>query len=239
VRSYLYVPIEGSEVARPAHQAADAVIVDLTGARAARDRPAAHAVVGGWLDARPPSSVWAQVNIGDAGVPDIRAVVDAQLAGVCVAGAESANELAVLAVALAEAEEAVGLPIGTTKITALLQSAAAVFAAAQMARAPRVTRLLLGEAELCADLGIDPGPDERELLWLRSQTVAASAAAGIAAPIGAACPHRAGPEALRRSSVALRQLGFRGRACVHPDQLPVVHEVFAGVGPPATQPDNR
>jgi citrate lyase subunit beta / citryl-CoA lyase len=238
VRSYLYVPVDPAS-AGAAHRDADAVIVDLTDARAVRDRPAAHAAVGQWLADRPAATLWAQVNIGEDGVPDIRAVVRERLAGVCVAGAESANELAVLAVALAEAEEAVGLPIGTTKVAPLLQSAAAVFAAGQLARAPRVTRLLLGEAELCADLGISPGPDERELLWVRSQAVAASAAAGIAAPIGAACPHRDDPEELRRSTVALRQLGFRGRACVHPAQLPVVHEVFAAEGAPAAQPDTR
>ncbi|NUU25071.1 MAG: CoA ester lyase, partial [Streptomycetaceae bacterium] len=26
--------------------------------------------------------------------------------------------------------------------------------------------------------------------------------------------------------LALRRMGFRGRACIHPAQLPVVHEVF-------------
>lgn len=233
MRSYLYVPGEPAAPAEPEHRAADAVIVDLTDARAARDRPAAHAVVAEFLLCRPPATVWAQINIGEDGVPDIRGVVAAGLAGVCVAGAESANELAVLAVALAEAEEAVGLPIGTTKVAPLLQSAAAVFAAAQLARAPRVTRLLLGEAELCADLGITPGPDERELLWVRSQTVAASAAAGIAAPIGPACTRTEDPVALRQSTDALRRMGFRGRVCVHPVQLPVVHEVFAAQGSPA------
>jgi citrate lyase subunit beta / citryl-CoA lyase len=238
VRSYLYVPVDPPSTGVD-HSDADAVIIDLTDARAVRDRPAAHAAVGQWLDTRPPGTVWAQVNIGEDGTPDIHAVVREQLAGVCVAGAESANELAVLAVTLAEAEEAVDLPIGTTKVAPLLQSAAAVFAAGQLARAPRVTRLLLGEPELCADLGVAPGPDERELLWVRSQAVAASAAAGIAAPIGPACAHRDDPESLRRSSIALRQLGFRGRVCVHPDQLPIVHEVFAEAGAPAAASDAR
>jgi len=235
MRSYLYVSGDPA-VADPAHQSADAVIVDLTDPAAARDRPAARAAVTGWVASRPATTVWVRLNVGAEGVPDIRAVVGAELAGVCVAGAESATELAALAVALAEAEEALHLPIGTTRVAPLLQSAAAVFAAPHLARAPRVTRLLLGEAELCAELGTQPGPDERELLWARSRVVAASAAARIAAPIGPASTDIEDLERLRTSTDALRRLGFRGRACLHPAQLPVVHEVFAAECTPVGTP---
>jgi len=66
--------------------------------------------------------------------------------------------------------------------------------------------------------------------------VAASAAAGIAAPIGPACLGTDDPQRLRTSTEALRRMGFRGRACLHPAQLPVVHEVFAAEGTPVRVP---
>ena len=50
------------------------------------------------------------------------------------------------------------------RVVPLLESAAAVLRAVEIAQAPRVQRLQIGEADLRADVGVTPGPDERELL---------------------------------------------------------------------------
>lgn len=235
MRSYLHVPGGPPERLDDAlDHGADALVVDLTQAGTGDERARARAGTAQWLAAAPPGPVWVRINAGEEGVLDARAVVAPALAGVCVPGPESATELAALAVVLAEAEEKLDLPIGTIRMAPVLASAAAVFAAPHLARAPRVHRLQLAEAELSADLGIDPGPDGTELLWARSQVVAASAAAGIAPPVGALSPEVDDLAALRTSTLALRRLGFRGRACVHPAQLPVVHEVFSPDGIPVS-----
>nr|WP_235735418.1 hypothetical protein [Nocardioides alcanivorans] len=70
------------------------------------------------------------------------------------------------------------------------------------------------------------GPDERELLWVRSQIVVASAAAGIAPPIAPVSTDFRDLDALRTSTEALARLGFVGRACIHPAQVAVVNDVF-------------
>ncbi len=98
--------------------------------------------------------------------------------------------------------------------------------AAEIAQAPRVRRLQVGEADLKADTGIEPGDDERELLWVRSQVVLVSAAAGIDPPVGPVSTNFRDLDALRVSTEAVRRLGYRGRACIHPAQIAVVHEVF-------------
>ena len=69
-----------------------------------------------------------------------------------------------------------------------LETAAAVLQAAEIARAPRVTRLQLAEGPLIRQLRVEPGQDERELLWARSMVVIAGAAAGLEPPIAASCP---------------------------------------------------
>ncbi|MEV0454110.1 HpcH/HpaI aldolase/citrate lyase family protein [Catellatospora methionotrophica] len=170
--------------------------------------------------------VWVRVNSGDIGHIDAAAVVGAGLAGLCVAKTESVAQVAALDGVLGELERAAGLGVGSVKVVPLLESAAAVLAAPEIARAPRVVRLQLGEADLAADLGVTLGPDERELLWARSQAVLASAAAGIAPPVAPVSVNFRDLDALRDSTVALKRLGFRGRACIHPAQLSVVHEVF-------------
>ncbi|MFC7240989.1 HpcH/HpaI aldolase/citrate lyase family protein [Catellatospora aurea] len=175
--------------------------------------------------------VWVRVNPAVLGHLDAAAVVGPGLAGLCVAKTESVEQLSALDEVLAGRERAAGLAVGSTKVVPLLESAAAVLAAPAIARGPRVARLQLGEADLAADLGVTLGPDERELLWVRSQVVLACAAAGIAPPVAPVSVNFRDPDALRTSTLALKRLGFRGRACVHPAQLAVVHEVFTPTEP--------
>jgi citrate lyase subunit beta/citryl-CoA lyase len=170
--------------------------------------------------------VWVRINAGEDGHRDARAVVPRLpgLAGVCVPGAGSAAELAALSPTLAEAEEAVGLPVGRIAVLPVLDTADGILAAAEIARAPRVVRLQLGETRLRAELRLRPGPDMRELLWVRSMVVLASAAAGIEPPIGDVCPD---PDLFRSSAEALRRLGFGGRVCLDEEQVAMVNKVFA------------
>ena len=56
--------------------------------------------------------------------------------------------------------------------------------------------------------------------------VTASAAAGIDPPVGPVSRVFADAAALAESTRRVRRLGFVGRACIHPAQIPVVHEVF-------------
>jgi citrate lyase subunit beta/citryl-CoA lyase len=111
-------------------------------------------------------------------------------------------------------------------LVALIESARGLLEAGELARHPRVERLAIGEADLTADLGVRPGPDDAEMIPLRLQVVVASAAAGIDPPTGPVSTDFRDLEALRASSEALARLGFAGRATIHPDQLAVVNEVF-------------
>jgi citrate lyase subunit beta/citryl-CoA lyase len=108
----------------------------------------------------------------------------------------------------------------------LLESAASVLNAVAIARAPRVQRLQIGEADLRADMGVTPGDDERELLYVRSHVVLASTAAGIAPPIAPVSTNFRDLDAFRASTEALARLGFVGRACIHPAQVAIANEVF-------------
>lgn len=111
-------------------------------------------------------------------------------------------------------------------VSPLVESAAGLLAAAQLATAPRVTHVQLGEADLTADLGLDPDDDGTELLFARSTVVTASAAAGIQPPLGPVSTDFRDLTAFRAGTERLRRLGFAGRACIHPSQVPVVDEVF-------------
>jgi citrate lyase subunit beta/citryl-CoA lyase len=229
-RSYLYVPANRPGMLdKAAERDCDALIIDLEDSVPARAAVAARAAAAGYLRARgglPGPEFWVRVRAGEEGQADLEAVVLPGLAGVVLAKAQAAGDVAAAADALDRLEQRRGLPAGSVPVMPLIESAAGVLAAAEIAAAPRVTALHLGEIDLAADLGAEPGPDGRELLWARSQVVAASAAAGLDPPLGPVSPDFADLAALRESTLALRRLGFRGRGCIHPAQVPVVNEVF-------------
>ncbi|GIH02388.1 citrate lyase [Rhizocola hellebori] len=224
MRSYLYVPGDApARLAKAAGRGADALIVDLEDAVPLALKENARHAVADYL--RSGGSAWVRINPGEMGLLDAHEVLGSGLLGLCVAKA-SLESLSTLDRFLSDAERASGIAVGSTRIVPLLETAAALFDALAIARSPRTARLQLGEADLAADLGVSPGPDGRELWWARSQVVAASAAAGIDAPVAPVSTNFTDLAELRLSTIALRRMGFHGRACIHPAQLPVVHEVF-------------
>ncbi|MFE3448999.1 HpcH/HpaI aldolase/citrate lyase family protein [Nonomuraea sp. NPDC059194] len=221
MRSALYVPgDQPDKLAKALDRGADALIVDLEDAVPPSAKERARGTVAEWLRTLSGAGpeVWVRINPGELGHEDLGAVALPGVAGVCVAKTESAAELAAVDEALGDAP--------WIKVCPLLESGAAVLAAAAIARAPRVVRLQLGEADLRADLGVEPGPDERELLWARSQVVLASAAARIGPPLGPVSADFRDLDRLRESTRALKRLGFHGRACIHPAQVAIANEVF-------------
>ena len=78
-----------------------------------------------------------------------------------------------------------------------------------------------------AELGATPGPDGRELLHARSSLVVDSVAAGLGGPIDGPCTAIGDEQALRAETAAAKALGFVAKACIHPAQLAIVHEVLA------------
>jgi citrate lyase subunit beta/citryl-CoA lyase len=125
---------------------------------------------------------------------------------------------------LATRESADG--VGPFAIVPLIETAAGLEAVGVIARSPRVSHLALGEADLRAELAVDPSDDEREWQPIRSRLVVASAAAGIGPPAGSAATDFTDLDRLRRSSETYRRLGFAARSAIHPAQIPVINEVF-------------
>ncbi|WP_436775842.1 HpcH/HpaI aldolase/citrate lyase family protein [Yinghuangia sp. YIM S09857] len=233
-RSWLYVPGDRPAMLDKAlSRGADAVIVDLEDAVPAAGKDAARAAVAAWLSAvEPPGDIqiWVRANPGVLGHDDARAVVAPALRGLCLAKCSGPDDVFAVDDVLASAERDAGLPRGHVSLSPILEDAAAVLAAPGIAKAPRVVQLQLGEADLCAQLGLEPDADGRELVGVRTQILLASAAAGIRPPVGPVCTDYRDEAALRRSSEALRRMGYRSRACIHPSQIAPVHEAFTPSG---------
>ena len=64
-----------------------------------------------------------------------------------------------------------------------------------------------------------------ELEWSRKMLVIAARAAGVDA-IDTVYPKVSDDEGLRREATVSKQLGFDGKSVIHPNQIPIIHDVF-------------
>lgn len=141
---------------------------------------------------------------------------------------ELGPEAIVLPKATPEAVAALG-PAGPPVI-AIAETAAGVRAAYETACSPRVVALILGAVDLGAETGLEPRPDGLELLYMRSKLMIDSVAAGIRPPFDAVHLAVHDDEGLEEECRLVRSLGLRGKACIHPAQVPIVNRVFAPSG---------
>lgn len=221
-RTYLYVPGDAADkLAKALGRGADALIVDLEDAvpLAGRDaaRDATVAWLGGQIDA--PVELWVRVNSGERGDDDVRALAGhPALTGIALAKADADAVTRVAALLQSLGDE-------RTLLMPVVESPAAVLDLHAIVRAPRVQRLQIGEVDLAGELGVTLGPDETELLAVRSAVVLASAAAGIEPPVGPVSRLVRDLDAFAESTRLVSRLGFVGRACIHPAQVGVVHDV--------------
>lgn len=88
---------------------------------------------------------------------------------------------------------------------------------------PRMACLLFGEVDLSADLRCKR--TSKALLYARSRMAHAAAAFELDA-MDVPHIHLEDMEGLRTAAEHAAELGFTGKACIHPTQIPVVHEYF-------------
>lgn len=226
-RSALYVPGDSPEkLDRSFGRGADTLIVDLEDAVAPSAKGEARRIVASWLPSLPPAPVWVRVNNSDYLAADVAAVVRPGLSGVCLPKTSSARELVRLDGMLEAAELAAGLPAGSIRVWPLIESPTGVLAAPELAAAPRVAGLQIGEVDLMAELGVTPSECEEELRPHRAAVVVASTAAGLGAPLAPVSPQWRDEDLYRRSTEAAARMGFGGRVCIHPRQVAIANEVF-------------
>ncbi|MGW6007859.1 HpcH/HpaI aldolase/citrate lyase family protein [Streptomyces sp. NPDC055210] len=215
-RSLLFVPGDRPDrFDKAAASGADFVIIDLEDAVAAEHKERARENAAAWLALgnraivriNAPGTSWSEADLGTAaehGCP------------VMVPKAESSAVIGELAARTA----------GRCDLVALVETALGVERAHEVCAAPGVVRAAFGNVDLAAQLGV--AHDSRTALaYARSRLVVASAAAGIAPPVDGVTTAIRDLDVLRTDIVDARHLGFTGKLCVHPYQLPLTADGFA------------
>ncbi|HWY21836.1 MAG TPA: aldolase/citrate lyase family protein, partial [Candidatus Acidoferrum sp.] len=91
---------------------------------------------------------------------------------------------------------------------------------------PNVCALTIGLEDYTADLGVVKTLEGRESQYARTRVVNAAKAAGVQA-IDSVFSDVGDLAGVRLWGESSRALGFEGMGCIHPSQIPVVHEAFA------------
>ncbi|WP_411152463.1 HpcH/HpaI aldolase/citrate lyase family protein [Streptomyces sp. A30] len=220
-RTLLFVPGHRPDrFGKAAAAGADAIVLDLEDAVAPGTKDEARAHVHAWLS----GGATGIVRINAPGTPwyerDVKALAD-----VAALGARP------LTVMLPKAEDPgqvtdvlARLPAGSA-VVPLLETAAGVLGARGICAVPGVVRAGFGSVDLAAELGVDP--DNRSALaYVRAHLVLASAAAGAAPPLDGVTTALDDDHALVSDAEHSAMLGFTGKLCVHPRQIPLVNAVF-------------
>ncbi|HSV53149.1 MAG TPA: CoA ester lyase [Burkholderiaceae bacterium] len=221
-RSFLFVPANRPErYAKALASGADAVIIDLEDAVAPADKGAARAQLADGLPSLPAHDrgrVLVRINAAgtawhDADLLLLQSLVLQGLAGVVVPKAESADMLRHVAALLGPA----------CAVFPLVESGAGLAAVDALAACAQVPRLMFGNLDFQADLGLACGPDEAELVPVRLALVLASRRANLAAPVDGVTAATQDLAQLKTDVARSRRGGFGAKLCIHPAQVAAVH----------------
>jgi citrate lyase subunit beta/citryl-CoA lyase len=229
-RSFLFAPgNHARRVEKSLSLSTDAVILDLEDAVAQNEKEATRALVVQALSLPRRCQAYVRVNALSTtwSYGDIEAVVVAGLDGIVLPKAESAAELQTAEWMISALERARGLKPGAIDLMPIIETAKGYVALESiLSSGTRVRRVAFGAGDFTLDAGIRWSPDETELLPYRSGIVVHSRAAGLEPPVDTVWVDLRNPEGFERCVQHVRDLGFQGKMCIHPDQIPVVNETF-------------
>jgi citrate lyase subunit beta/citryl-CoA lyase len=216
LRTLLFTPgSDERKLRRALESEADAVVADLEDAVAPSEKGAARELVVRVLSATP-SACAPMVRINgvdtDLWEDDLRALASLELAAIVVPKATP------------EAVDALGST--GPPLIAIVETPRGLQLAYEIACSPRVEALALGAVDLAAELRLEPRSDAQELLFARSKLVVDSAAAGARPPFDAVRVDTRDAEGLEEECLLARSLGFGGKPCIHPAQVPVANRIF-------------
>lgn len=213
-RSLLFVPGDRpNRFDKAAAAAPDLVVIDLEDAVAPADKAEARASTAAWLS----GGGQACVRVNAVGSPEHGADVDA------LVGIDGLQ-----AVMLPKADDAaVGAALAqrlSVPVIALIESAAGMARAADIAAADGVARLAFGHLDYAADLGADP--THMAMLHARSTLVLASRTVGLPGPIDGVTAALEDTTALAEDIEHARGLGYTGKLLIHPRQVDQTHHAL-------------
>jgi citrate lyase subunit beta/citryl-CoA lyase len=227
VRSMLFMPGNRPDmIAKIPRFAPDVAVADLEDAVATEAKVAARSTAAAAIDALDaaaspvPSTVLIRVN--PVGSPwfadDVAAAAGCAASGLVVPKLESQHQVDQIRQVMAEHSWLDGL------LVAGLETALGV-ADARSLLGRGVSGVYFGAEDYVADIGGRRSRGGDEVLYARSQVLLAARLAGIPA-LDQVVPDFADDERFLADARAGQNLGYQGKMCIHPRQVPLANQVF-------------
>lgn len=221
-RTYLFVPGNRPErFGKALASAADAVVVDLEDAVQPEAKGAARDAIARWSEtAAGEARARIVVRINDASSndfdDDLRLLQACGLGVAMLPKAESAAHVAL-----------VRSRVPTVRVLALVETARGVANVHDVAGADGVIRLVFGTLDYALDLDMDIANASDGLSHAASVLALASRVAGLPAPVAGVTPQIDDELRLLSDLAWSRRHGFGAKLCIHPRQVPPIHEALA------------
>ena len=139
----------------------------------------------------------------------------------------TADDLRLIDETITRIEEEHGMEVGKIKLLPLLETAASIENAYEIATAsPRLVGLYLGAGDLSFDMKATRTKECYEIAYARSKLVMVARACGIDA-IDTPYIQLHDNKGLQEETRIVKNMGFSGRACIYPGQVEYVNAIFA------------
>ncbi len=210
---------------------ADAICLDLEDAIAPKDKLKAREMVKTAIPKiadRKKYTLFCRVNGYDTNLleEDLLAVCDKDLDVISLPKGNGPEIINRVDHYLTLIEKQKGLSPGRIQIAPWIESAEGVLNALEMCRASsRVTMASFGGEDFTHDMGIPRTPSSKEVEWAMYRVATSCIAAGVI-PIAGVEMNYKDENQLRESTQFSKSIGYQGRYCIHPSQIPIVNSLF-------------
>lgn len=231
MRSWLFVPGHQQRMIDKAlGLPADVLIFDLEDGVPEAEKDVARSRVVAALDSARGGPM-RFVRVHDAGSSeldaDLQAIARAGLQGLVLPKVQGPEDVLQVCRWLDRHETRAGIPSGSVGLLAIIESARGlVHAPAVASVTPRLVGLMFGAEDFALDLGLFSHPGQGLINYARS-ALAVAAASGQIRAIDKVFTDISDPDGLAVEARQARDLGFAGKAVIHPGQVGAVNEIFS------------
>ncbi len=224
-RTRIYLPGNRPRmIQKGPHLGADAVILDLEDSVSPEEKDAARILVGKAIENIDfgDAEVMVRINpVHSGGLLDLPVVLTAGPDSIVVPKCESRDDVRIVDKAINEIS-----PSKPVAILPMIETAKGILNAYEVACASsRVEAITFGGEDFTQDIGATRTKAGKEIFWGRSMLVIAAKAAGVQA-LDTVFSDLEDEEGLREDTREIKEMGFDGRAAIHPAQIEIIHEVF-------------
>jgi citrate lyase subunit beta/citryl-CoA lyase len=230
-RSLLFVP--GNDVRkldRADTACADTVVLDLEDAVAASEKERAREEVSNRIRGAAFAASEVAVRINAPGTrdfeADVESVVSAGARLLMIPKAESALGMAAVSEAVSKIERSGDG--GSVRFLALVESARGIAQLQSIGPgSSRLEGLCFGNADFALDMSLPDGDPSSGVVYQARCNLAIAAVAARVSPIDGVCLSVKDDAAFRAEASEAARLGFHGKLCIHPSQVPLANEIFS------------